>query len=580
VIKKTIIRRPQLNSPDIDNDLHPVLNRVYQARGVSSPEQLDYSLAKLLPFNSLSNIERATELLVLALEQQKRIVIVADYDADGATACALGIRGLKMMGALDVHFIVPDRFIHGYGLSPEIVELAHELKPDLIITVDNGISSVEGVALARAKEIDVLVTDHHLPGPVLPDANVIVNPNLDNDAFQSKALAGVGVMFYVLAALRAGLREQNWFEDKNIPQPQLAQLLDLVALGTVADVVQLDLNNRIFVAQGLERIRRGHCGAGIQALFAVAGKPLEKISSSDLGFAVGPRLNAAGRLDDMRLGIECLLCDDATSALQMATRLDQLNKERREIQSEMEEEALLAIKSVDLQAEASLPYGICLYQDNWHQGVVGIVASKIKEKTHRPVIAFAKESEELLKGSARSIRDIHIRDAIEAIASAHPGVISKFGGHAMAAGLSLRRDKFEEFCEYFDQEIERQIKIKGFDSELLSDGELAENQFSLELAEKFKQAGPWGQGFPEPQFDGKFNIHESRIVGGKHLKLKLYMNDKKDALDAIAFNHTDEHWPRGVTQVSALYRLDINDYRGRRTPQLIVEHIEPISSEL
>jgi single-stranded-DNA-specific exonuclease len=580
VIKKTIIRRPQLNSPDIDNDLHPVLNRVYQARGVSSPEQLDYSLAKLLPFNSLSNIERATELLMLALEQQKRIVIVADYDADGATACALGIRGLKMMGASDVHFIVPDRFIHGYGLSPEIVELAHELKPDLIITVDNGISSVEGVALARAKEIDVLVTDHHLPGPVLPEANVIVNPNLDNDAFQSKALAGVGVMFYVLAALRAGLREQNWFEDKNIPQPQLAQLLDLVALGTVADVVQLDLNNRIFVAQGLERIRRGHCGAGIQALFAVAGKPLEKISSSDLGFAIGPRLNAAGRLDDMRLGIECLLCDDATSALQMATQLDQLNKERREIQSEMEEEALLAIESVNLDVEVSLPYGICLYQDNWHQGVVGIVASKIKEKTHRPVIAFAKESEELLKGSARSIRDIHIRDAIEAIASAHPGVILKFGGHAMAAGLSLRQDKFEEFCKYFDQEIERQIKIKGFDSKLLSDGELAENQFNLELAEKFKQAGPWGQGFPEPQFDGKFNILESRIVGGKHLKLKLYISDKKDALDAIAFNHTDEQWPRGVTQVSALYRLNINDYRGRRTPQLIVEHIEPISSEL
>ena len=580
MIKKTIIRRPQLNSPDIDNDLHPVLNRVYQARGVSSPEQLDYSLAKLLPFNSLSNIERATELLMLALEQQKRIVIVADYDADGATACALGIRGLKMMGASDVHFIVPDRFIHGYGLSPEIVELAHELKPDLIITVDNGISSVEGVALARAKEIDVLVTDHHLPGPVLPEANVIVNPNLDNDAFQSKALAGVGVMFYVLAALRAGLREQNWFEDKNIPKPQLAQLLDLVALGTVADVVQLDLNNRIFVAQGLERIRRGHCGAGIQALFAVAGKPLEKISSSDLGFAIGPRLNAAGRLDDMRLGIECLLCDDATSALQMATQLDQLNKERREIQSEMEEEALLAIESVNLDVEASLPYGICLYQDNWHQGVVGIVASKIKEKTHRPVIAFAKESEELLKGSARSIRDIHIRDAIEAIASAHPGVISKFGGHAMAAGLSLRQDKFEEFCKYFDQEIERQIKIKGFDSKLLSDGELAENQFNLELAEKFKQAGPWGQGFPEPQFDGKFNILESRIVGGKHLKLKLYISDKKDALDAIAFNHTDEQWPRGVTQVSALYRLNINDYRGRRTPQLIVEHIEPISSEL
>jgi single-stranded-DNA-specific exonuclease len=576
LIKKTIIRRQRETSGSLPDNIHPVLKRVYSGRGVTSIDDLDYSLSNLLPFTSLKNIDSAATLLTSALEQQKRIVIVADYDADGATACALAIRGLCAMGAKDVHYIVPDRFEHGYGLSPEIVELAADLDPDLIVTVDNGISSVEGVALARSKAIDVLITDHHLPGPVLPEASVIVNPNLADDAFPSKSLAGVGVMFYVLAALRARLRELDWFEKQGLKETNLAQFLDLVALGTVADVVTLDLNNRIFVAQGLERIRHGQCAKGISALLLVAKRLAENITSSDLGFAVGPRLNAAGRLTDMRLGIECLICDDQSKALQMATRLNNLNLERREIQEGMESEALAAIEAMDLQTNESLPYGMCLYQENWHQGVIGVLASKIKEKTHRPVIAFAKENDEMLKGSARSIRDVHIRDAIEAISTAHPGLVLKYGGHAMAAGLTLRRDKYDEFCDLFNREIERHIKIKGFDSELKSDGELAPDELTLELAEQFKQAGPWGQGFPEPQFDGKFRILESRIVGDKHLKLKLFIDDAARAIDAIAFNTTDEHWPGDYDEVQALYRLDVNEYRGRRSPQLIVELIEPL----
>jgi single-stranded-DNA-specific exonuclease len=579
VIKKTIIRRNQKSILDLPASTHPVLQRVYAGRNIASAQELDYSLLKLLPFNLLSNIEEAATFLKAAIEQQKRIVIVADYDADGATACALAMRGLKSMGAKDVQFIVPDRFQHGYGLSPEIVELAAELRPDLLITVDNGISSIEGVALARSKAIEVLITDHHLPGPELPDANVIVNPNLSNDSFPSKSLAGVGVMFYVLAALRASLRETDWFKQQQLPEPRLADFLDLVALGTVADVVPLDHNNRILVAQGLERIRQGHCARGITALLTVAKRLPELIISSDLGFAIGPRLNAAGRLTDMRLGIECLICDDQSKALQMATQLDQLNLERREIQADMENEALADIDLLDLQSSETMPYGICLYQEHWHQGVIGVLASKIKEKTHRPVIAFARESDELLKGSARSIRNIHIRDAIEAIATAQPGLVLKYGGHAMAAGLSLRQDCFEKFCELFDEEIRRHIEVSGFDSELVSDGELRAADCTVELAEQFRQAGPWGQGFPEPQFDGKFKILASRIVAGKHLKLQLCQEDENLAIDAIAFNTTDESWPRDYDEVEAFYRLDINEYRGKRTAQLIVEHIEPVMPE-
>lgn len=576
MIKKTIIRREQKQSHTLPDSIHPILLRVYAGRDVSKIEELDYSLLNLLPFGLLKNIESAAHLLMSALERQKCIVIVADYDADGATACALAIRGLKAMGALDVHYIVPDRFVHGYGLSPEIVELAAELKPDLLITVDNGISSIEGVALARSLSIDVLITDHHIPGPALPEATVIVNPNLTDDSFPSKSLAGVGVMFYVLAALRAALRESGWFQTHSIKEPNLAQFLDLVALGTVADVVSLDFNNRILVAQGLQRIREGRCVAGISALLTVAKRMPLTIVSSDLGFAIGPRLNAAGRLTDMRLGIECLLCDDQSAALHMATQLDQLNQERRGIQAEMENEALAAIELMDIQLDESLPYGMCLYQQHWHQGVIGVLASKIKDKTHRPVIAFAKESDELLKGSARSISNIHIRDVIETIATAHPGIVLKYGGHSMAAGLSVRQEYYERFSALFDEEIKRHIEKSGFDSELMSDGELKSDDFTLELAEEFRKAGPWGQGFPEPQFDGKFKKLESRIVGSKHLKLQLCLEDENRPIEAIAFNTTDESWPDDYDHVQALYRLNVNEYRGRRTPQLIVEHIEPI----
>ncbi|MBT7952066.1 MAG: single-stranded-DNA-specific exonuclease RecJ [Gammaproteobacteria bacterium] len=576
MLKKNIIRRKQKNTIKFPDTTHPALMKVYAGRNIGSVEELDYSLKNLLPFNLLGNIEKAARLLSEVLEQKKRIVIVADYDADGATACALAIRGLKMMGLHDVQFIVPDRFEHGYGLSPEIVELAIVLNPDLIITVDNGISSVDGVRLARSKGIEVLITDHHLPGPVLPDASVIVNPNLENDSFPSKSLAGVGVLFYVLAALRAELRAKGWFEQQGIAEPNLALFLDLVALGTIADVVPLDPNNRILVFQGLERIRNGLCAAGISALLSVAKRTPAKITSSDLGFSIGPRLNAAGRLTDMRLGIECLICDDRDKAMHMASKLDELNQQRRMIQDEMQSEAIADIEAMDLQSKESLPSGMCLFKENWHQGVIGVLASKIKELTHRPVIAFARDSGELIKGSARSIRDVHIRDAIEAIATAHPGLVLKYGGHAMAAGLSIRHDSFESFCQLFDQEIGRRIKTTGFDSELMSDGELEAKDFSIELAEELGQAGPWGQGFPEPRFDGKFKILSSRIVGTKHLKLQLYLEDKKNPIEAIAFNTNDELWPTNYEEVQTLYRLDVNEYLGRRTPQLIVEHIEPV----
>jgi single-stranded-DNA-specific exonuclease len=576
MLGKKIIRRKRNNSLTHPDSTHPALQKVYASRNINSLEELDYRLENLLSFTLLDNIEEAAKLLSSTLMQQKRIVVVADYDADGATACALAIRGLKSMGFKNVQYIVPDRFEHGYGLSPEIVEMAATLEPDLLITVDNGISSVEGVKLARDKGFEVLITDHHLPASVLPDANVIVNPNLENDSFPSKSLAGVGVLFYVLAALRAELRQDGWFEQQNLPVPNLAQFLDLVALGTVADVVPLDSNNRILVYHGLERIRQGKCVAGISALLNVAKRTPAKITSGDLGFSVGPRLNAAGRLTDMRLGIECLICDDQSTAMQMATKLDEINQQRRSIQQEMENEAIADIEEMDLQANEALPSGMCLYKEHWHQGVIGVLASKIKEMTHRPVIAFAKENDELLKGSARSIRDVHIRDAIEAIATTNPGLVLKYGGHAMAAGLSIELERFDEFSILFANEIEERIKMSGFDSELYSDGELNAGDFTIELAEEFVRAGPWGQGFPEPRFDGVFKIMTSRIVGTKHLKLQLCPEDGKPSIDAIAFNTTDEHWPGGFEKVQTLYRLEINEYMGRRTPQLIVEHIEPI----
>ena len=543
MLKKNIVRRTPQETESFARDLHPVLQRVYAGRAVSSAKEIDYSLSNLLSFRLLSNIDQAASLLQTALEQQKRIVIVADYDADGATACALAIRGLKLMGAKQVDYIVPDRFIHGYGLSPEIVEQAAELEPDLLVTVDNGISSIEGVALARSRNIEVLITDHHIPGEALPSADVIVNPNLEQDEFPSKSLAGVGVMFYVLAALRDILRENSWFAEQDIAEPKLSALLDLVALGTVADVVKLDFNNRILVEQGLLRIRQGLCVPGILALLRSAKRSAHELVSSDLGFVVGPRLNAAGRLTDMRLGIECLISDDLERVNEIAARLERLNSERREIQAEMEDEAVAELQALKLEETDSLPFGLCIYRQHWHQGVIGVLASKMKEHTQRPVIAFASESEHTLKGSARSIRGVHIRDVIDAIATRRPGIVSKFGGHAMAAGLSIALEHYDEFTRLFDEYVQRGIEKTGFDSELVSDGELDARDMNLELAQLLRDAGPWGQGFSEPSFDGVFKVRESRVLGDKHLKLSLSQAETPTAIDAIAFNTTDYDWP-------------------------------------
>ncbi len=576
-----IKRRIAAESVDLPNTIHPVLKRIYAARNIKTADDLDYSLQRLLSYEDLSNIKEGVALLAAAIKHKKKILIVADFDADGATSCVVGLQGLRQMGAKDVVYVVPNRFEYGYGLSPEIVEVAADMQPDLLVTVDNGISSVAGVQLARDKGIDVLITDHHLPGAQLPNANAIINPNQVGDKFASKMLAGVGVMFYILVALRAHLRETNWFQEQNIAEPNLAELLDLVALGTVADVVPMDRNNRLLVSQGLARIRSGKCRPGIKALLLAANRTLERVTAQDMGFAVGPRLNAAGRLSDMSLGIECLLSDDEMQAKNMAVTLDDLNKERRDIQDEMQEQALVDITELDLD-EAEMPFGVCLFNEDWHQGVIGILASKIKDKLHRPVIAFAKDKNGFIKGSARSISCVHIRDVLDTIAGQHPGLIEKFGGHAMAAGLSIKEIDLEAFKQAFDQELRRFVTVEDLNGSLHSDGELSSKEITFGLASDILQAGPWGQGFPEPQFDGEFELVESRIVGEKHLKLQLRIQGQNQepgqgkVIDAIAFNFTDAAWAKKPERVRTVYRLDINEFRGRRQLQLMIENIEPV----
>ncbi len=571
-----ITRRVSLNDVSFPEGIHPVLQRIYAARNIKSESELDYSLQGLLPFDSLLGIEQAVNLLVNALQQNKKLLIVADFDADGATSCVVAMRGLKQMGFHNIQYLVPNRFEFGYGLSPEIVEVATDMKPDVIITVDNGISSMEGVALARSRNIEVLITDHHLAGSTLPAANAIVNPNQPGDSFASKNLAGVGVMFYILIALRSTLREQNWFAQNNIAEPNLAELLDLVALGTVADVVPLDHNNRILVAQGLARIRSGKCCPGIRELLQTANRNLRNTTAQDLSFVVAPRLNAAGRLTDMSLGIECLLSDDQLSAKEMALRLDQLNKERREIQAEMQSQAMLDIADLDLNKQDTLPNGLCLFNKNWHQGVVGILAGKIKEKINRPVIVFARDKDGYIKGSARSISGVHIRDVLDTVASHHPGIISKFGGHAMAAGLTILESDLEQFKKVFDEITGMFLSGNELDGALISDGELSVNELSFDLAEKIISSGPWGQGFPEPLFDGEFEVITTRIVGERHLKLQLRHPGNNKAIDAIAFNITDEDWPESTGRVQTIYKLDINEFAGRRQLQLVVDYISPV----
>jgi len=568
-------RNVEAQSGSLPDSLHPVLARVYRAREVDGPADLDYALERLHRFDALGGLERAVAILESALDDKNRVLVVGDYDADGATACAVALRGLRMLGFDDVTYLVPNRFEYGYGLTPEIVQVAAGLEPDVLITVDNGISSVSGTAAAAAHGIRVIITDHHLPGAVLPEAAAIVNPNLPGDGFPSKCLAGVGVMFYLLIALRARLREAGKLADGNA---NLGKLLDLVALGTVADVVPLDRNNRILVYQGLRRIRAGAACPGITALLEIASRDPRNISAADLAFAAAPRLNAAGRLDDMSLGIECLLRDDAEAARNLARRLDALNRERRVIESGMDTEAMAHLQDLRLDSASGTPFGVVLFDESWHPGVVGIVASRIKDRTHRPVIAFAPEDESSVKGSARSIAGVHIRDAIEAVATANTGLVDRFGGHAMAAGLSLKRAHLPRFREAFDAQIRALLKGTPPDGVIYSDGPLEAEDLGLDLARVLREGGPWGQGFPEPVFDGEFHVTERRIVGERHLKLRLAHPDASRPIDAIAFNTVDDEWPDDVCRVNVVYRLDVNTYRGIDRAQLIVEHVEPLQS--
>lgn len=566
------------NIPPLSPQLHPVLDRIYRCRNVSSVEDLDYKLSHLHRFNLLSGITTAVELLAQALRQQWRVLVIGDFDADGATSSALAVRALRQFGFQAVDYLVPNRFEFGYGLTPEIVAVAADYLPQLIITVDNGIASIDGVNAAQQRGIKVLVTDHHLPGTELPGADAIVNPNFPGDAFPSKSLAGVGTIFYVMLAFRNHLREAGYFSQNNIAEPNLAELLDLVALGTVADVVPLDRNNRVMVAQGLARIRSGKCCPGIAAIIKVAGRQMQRLVAADLAFAVGPRLNAAGRIEDMAIGIECLLSDDPRKALELAATLDDLNRARKDIEADMKQQALKIIDRMQLAEDAELPLGLCLYDDSWHQGVIGILASRIKEKLHRPVIAFADAGIDdasglpVIKGSARSIPGIHIRDVLDAVATGHPGLLKKFGGHAMAAGMSIFQKDFEAFSKAFNDEVDRQLDRKDLYHVVLSDGALSEDDLNLEFAQQLRLAGPWGQGFAEPLFDGVFEVVDRRVVGERHLKFLLKIPGGKKRVEAMAFFVHDITWLQNAKQIHLAYTLDINEYNGTKSVQFIIKH--------
>ncbi|MCE0489737.1 single-stranded-DNA-specific exonuclease RecJ [Pantoea sp. Mb-10] len=554
-------------------DIPPLLRRLYLQRGVQDAAELERGAKHLLPWQTLGGIDAAVTLLHDMLNAGRRIVVVGDFDADGATSTALTVLALRSMGG-NVDYLVPNRFEDGYGLSPDVVEQARARGAEMILTVDNGISSHAGVETAHQHGIPVLVTDHHLPGETLPEAEAIVNPNLSDSAFPSRALAGVGVAFYLMLALRAHLRQHGWFADGR-SEPNLAELLDLVALGTVADVVPLDANNRILVWQGLSRIRAGKCRAGIRALLEIANRDARQLAASDLGFAVGPRLNAAGRLDDMSVGVALLLTEDIAQARMLASELDALNQTRKEIEQGMKSEALALCNALERQ-HSDLPLGLAFYHPDWHQGVVGILASRLKERFHRPVIAFAPAGDGTLKGSGRSIPGLHLRDALERLDTLYPGLMIKFGGHAMAAGLSLETEKYDRFREHFAALVEEWLDGEALQGVIWSDGALHAQEFTLHTAEMLREAGPWGQAFPEPVFDGQFKLLQQKLVGERHLKVMVEPLGGGPLLDGIAFNVDTTLWPdSSVRQVQLAYKLDINEYRGNRSVQLIIDHLWP-----
>jgi single-stranded-DNA-specific exonuclease len=574
-IKTQLRRRPAADDTHLPASLPPLLRRLYALRGVQAEQELERGVKGMLPWQQLDGIDDAVSLLQQALADGRRIMVVGDFDADGATSTALTVLALRSMGGAAVDYLVPNRFEDGYGLSPEVVEQAAARGAELIVTVDNGISSHAGVDVAHAKGMQVLVTDHHLPGETLPAAEAIVNPNLRGCGFPSKSLAGVGVAFYLMLALRARLRDSGWFEQRALAMPNLAELLDLVALGTVADVVPLDANNRILVYQGLNRIRAGKCRPGIRALLEVANRDARQLAANDLGFALGPRLNAAGRLDDMSIGVALLLSDDIAQARMLANDLDALNQTRREIEQGMQVEALQLCDQLE-RTSTELPYGLAMYHPEWHQGVVGILASRIKERFHRPVIAFAPAGDGILKGSGRSVPGLHMRDALERLDMLNPGLMMKFGGHAMAAGLSLEEAKFDEFRQRFGELVGEWLDPAMLEGVIWSDGELAMQELSLTTAELLREGGPWGQAFPEPTFDGKFRILQQRLVGEKHLKLMVEPLGGGPLLDGIAFNVDTTLWPdSSVREVELAYKLDVNEFRGNRNVQLLIQHLWP-----
>ena len=567
---RTIRRRPFDGHEFLPPDLHPLLRRIYAARGVRDPQELQLGLDGLIPVRQLGGIDQAVDLLCEHFRRRSHIVVVGDFDVDGATSTALVVRQLQRLGFASVAFLVPNRFQFGYGLTSPIVDLAAQQKPGLIITVDNGISSHAGVDRARELGIDTLLTDHHLAAATLPNATVIVNPNAPGEPFASKALAGVGVAFYVMAALTREMQSRGLCS----APPSVAELLDLVALGTIADLVPLDRNNRILVSQGLKRIRAGKCSAGIRALIESANKTYQEVIAGDLAFQLGPRLNAAGRLDDMSIGIQCLLTDNDETARMLAARLAQLNHDRRDLELQMQQDALTSI--ADMRAEdPHLPLGLCLFDESWHQGVVGLVASRVKDRVHRPVIALAPGDPGTLKGSGRSIPGVHIRDVLDAVAKRHEGVIEKFGGHAMAAGLTIPASALEVFRAAFDEEVRRWMSIEDTLAVLHSDGELTVEDLTLEVARALRDSGPWGQGFPEPLFDGHFDVASVRVLGERHLKLNVCTQNSPhwEAIAFRYFDHDDAVPVQPQSKVELAYRLDVNRYNGSERLQLVVEHL-------
>ncbi|OBX07351.1 ssDNA exonuclease RecJ [Gallibacterium salpingitidis] len=569
---KRIERRALAEGVAVCDD--PLLDRIYRSRGIATVQHLNYALKFMLSPSLLSHLERATKLLIEAYQQQKNIVIVGDFDADGATSIALTVLALRQLGFQSVDYLVPDRFEQGYGLSVSVAQQALQKQAELVITVDNGVSSLEGIDYLKQHQVQVIVTDHHLPGERLPNADVIVNPNLRDCGFPSKYLAGVGVAFYLMVALRAAFREHNLFADR--AEPNFAELLDLVALGTVADVVPLDYNNRILVSQGLARIRAEHCHCGIRALIEVANLDITQLVASNLGFSIAPRLNAAGRIDNMSLGVELLLAETMEQARALALELDTLNQTRKEIETSMKQEALHFLRELKSTYQQDT-FAIALYQPDWHQGVLGILAARMKDQFHRPTVVFAQEEQGILRGSARSIEGLHIRDLLEYIHSQYPEIIIKFGGHAMAAGLSINEAYFPKFQQLFNQYAKAWLDEKALQGVIYTDGELNSQEMNVATAEKLQFAGPWGQHFPEPQFDGEFRILQQRIVGEKHLKMLVEPLAGGNMFDAIQFNADTRLYPDlSIKSARMVYHLAVNEYRGNRQVQLLVNYIEAL----